>query len=321
MFAPRSLLIPGMLVLTALTAGARAETTLTYADLVRRMTDLERLAVLPLPGERAAQCSSYDRASKYDEKTGKYIRWDANGDGTGIIRKEGKRIVMAEMEGPGCLWRIWSAKADKGHVKIYLDGQASRRSTSPSATISPARWPLSTIRCSPTISSRCTAAGRTCTCRFPIRSRARSWPTRAGAHYHFDLQLLPEGDCRADLQRAALAAENATALQKTNDFFHDRLGEDPAGPRQGQETTSECDARSRDKPLAVAELSGPRAITGIKVKRMNFSDRADQMAALRKLALRITWDGQAKPAVWCPAGRFLRHRAGREPLQDAYWRA
>ena len=60
---------------------ARAETVLSYADLVRRMTDVERLAVLPLPGETAAQCSSYDRASKYDPKTGKYIAWDANGDG------------------------------------------------------------------------------------------------------------------------------------------------------------------------------------------------------------------------------------------------
>ena len=74
-----------------LSAGSRAETALTYADLVRRMTDLERLAVLPLPGENAAQWSSYDRASKYDEKTGKYIHWDANGDGNGIIRKEGKQ--------------------------------------------------------------------------------------------------------------------------------------------------------------------------------------------------------------------------------------
>ncbi len=59
----------------------------------------------------------------YDEKTGKYIDWDANGDGNGIIRTEGDRVVMAEMKGPGCIWRIWSAAAGKGHVKIYLDDQ------------------------------------------------------------------------------------------------------------------------------------------------------------------------------------------------------
>ena len=50
-------------------------------------------------------------------------------------------------------------------------------------------------------------------------------------------------------------------------------------------------------------------------------DRDDQMAALRKLALRITWDGQAEAGRVVPAGRLLRHRAGRESLQVAYHRA
>lgn len=47
--------------------------TLTYVDLVKRLTDLEGLATLPLPGEKCAQCSNYDRASRYDAATGKYI--------------------------------------------------------------------------------------------------------------------------------------------------------------------------------------------------------------------------------------------------------
>ena len=64
----------------------RSQETLSYADLVKRMTDLERLAVLPAAGRDVPQWSSYDRASKYDETTGKYVHWDANGDGNGIIR-------------------------------------------------------------------------------------------------------------------------------------------------------------------------------------------------------------------------------------------
>jgi D-arabinan exo alpha-(1,3)/(1,5)-arabinofuranosidase (non-reducing end) len=101
---------------------ASAQQTFTYVDLVKRVTDLKHLATLPAPGETTKQWSSYDRASKYDEQTGKYIRWDANGDGGGIIRKEGAQSVLAEMEGPGCIWRIWSATAKDGHVRIYLDG-------------------------------------------------------------------------------------------------------------------------------------------------------------------------------------------------------
>jgi len=96
--------------------------TLTYVDLVGRLTDLEALAMLPKPGETCQQWSSYNRASSYDQGAGKYVRWDANGDGAGIIRKEGELSVFAQMDGPGVIWRIWSATADKGHVKIYLDG-------------------------------------------------------------------------------------------------------------------------------------------------------------------------------------------------------
>src|SRR5438874_4264661 len=43
-----------------------AEPALTYIDLVHRLTDLQYLATLPSPGDRCAQWSSYDRASRYD---------------------------------------------------------------------------------------------------------------------------------------------------------------------------------------------------------------------------------------------------------------
>ena len=95
---------------------------LSYLDLIGRLTDLERLAVLPQPGETCAQWSSYDRGSKYDEATGEYVRWEANGDGDGLIRTEGDNLVLAEMQGPGVIWRIWSAMPKEGHIKFYLDG-------------------------------------------------------------------------------------------------------------------------------------------------------------------------------------------------------
>ncbi|MBN2591944.1 MAG: hypothetical protein JXA81_00445, partial [Sedimentisphaerales bacterium] len=94
----------------------------TYVDLVNRLIDLEHLATMPAAGEKCAQWSSYDRRSKYDSISGKYIDWSANGDGDGFIRKEGDVQVFAEIEGPAVIWRIWSALAGEGHVKIYLDG-------------------------------------------------------------------------------------------------------------------------------------------------------------------------------------------------------
>lgn len=56
---------------------------ITYPDLVKRLYDLDALAIPPVPGEKCDQWSSYDRASRYDPITGKYIDWDANGDSNG----------------------------------------------------------------------------------------------------------------------------------------------------------------------------------------------------------------------------------------------
>jgi hypothetical protein len=113
----------GVLVVTSwFVSPVVSEERLTYVDLVNRTIDLAHLAVLPSEGERAAMCSSYDRRSRYDAASGKYVEWYANNDGPQFIRREGNAVVLAEMEGPGVLWRVWSALAESGHVKIYLDG-------------------------------------------------------------------------------------------------------------------------------------------------------------------------------------------------------
>ena len=95
-----------------------AKQNLSYIDIIGRLTDLEHLATLPDAGEKCQQFSSYDRRSKYDQASGKYVQWYANGDGDGFIRKEGEDFVLAEMQGPGVIWRIWSALLKEGHVKI-----------------------------------------------------------------------------------------------------------------------------------------------------------------------------------------------------------
>ena len=55
-----------------------AEAQLTYADLVSRLTDLERLPVLPTSGDQCALWSNFARQSRYDAATGKYIDWGKN---------------------------------------------------------------------------------------------------------------------------------------------------------------------------------------------------------------------------------------------------
>ncbi len=291
-----------LLVLNSFAQTGAAQETATYADLVSRMLDLERLAVLPAGGETCKQWSSWDRGSRYDEATGKYVNWGANGDGNQFIRREGDRIVMAEMEGPGCIWRIWSALAQDGHVKIYLDGNSEPAVDLPfknyfTGDTPPFDYPmlsydLATLGC----------RGHNLYMPIPYQKSCKIVADKGwGRYYQFVYTTYPQGT-RLPTFSKALAAEHAGALRKVNDFFADSLGSDPAGKREGQQIERGTVPIPAGETIAY-ELPGPRAITAMRAMT-NFRDREDQMAGLRKLVLKITWDGQEKPAVWCPLGDF-----------------
>lgn len=282
---------------------AWAEESLSYADLVHRLNSLERLAVLPAPGDTCRQWSSYDRASTFDEKSGKYLHWDANGDGGGIIRREGNQQVFAEMEGPGCIWRIWSALPEKGHVKIYLDGRAEPVVDMPFADYfdgkhAPFNFPQLSYRLED-VGCR----GQNLYLPIPYQKSCRivadeKW----GAYFHFVFETFPKGT-KVPTFSPELVKQNAAALKTVDDYFGNKLGTDPAGRRQGEETIRDAVAIGPGKTVRM-ELQGPRAITAIR-GAMEFKDREDEMAALRQIALRITWDGEAEPDVWCPLGDFF----------------
>ena len=168
-----------LLTLAAIPACLRAE-TYTYPQLVSRMTDLRQLAVLPALGEKMSLASSYDRGSKYDAVHDKYVNWGANADGSGIIRREGDESVFADIQGPGCIWRTWSATAGNGHVKIYLDGATTPTVDLPFVDYFSGKVRRSTVPISPMNSSgkrRVLIITR----RFPSRNRARSSAIPAGA--------------------------------------------------------------------------------------------------------------------------------------------
>jgi len=288
-------------VLAATTAGG-AE--FTYIDLTRRLTDLERLAVLPEPGEACAQSSSYDRASQYDEKTGKYVRWDANGDGGGIIRREGERVVMAEMQGPGCIWRIWSARAEKGRVLIYLDDAAEPAVDLPFAGYfdrknEPFVYP-SLVHTA--------ASGLNNYVPIPYQKSCRIVAEKGwGQYYHFTYSTFPPGT-RVPTFRRQLSAEESAALAAADKVLSG-CGDDPAGNRPGQATETRTVHIEGGRSAVVARLDGPRAITALRVKFDPGKSPGDRIV-LRELVIRITWDDEKEPAVWCPLGDFFGTAAG-----------
>ncbi|MBW2647227.1 MAG: DUF2961 domain-containing protein [Deltaproteobacteria bacterium] len=104
--------------------GGTGRKVFKYADVVKRLCTFDHLAEFPVEGERCGNITSFNRDSKYNARSGRYENWHANQDGDGYLRKEGSDIVAAEMEGPGVIWRIWSAKPREGHIRIFIDGHA-----------------------------------------------------------------------------------------------------------------------------------------------------------------------------------------------------
>ncbi|HUU15910.1 MAG TPA: DUF2961 domain-containing protein [Sedimentisphaerales bacterium] len=278
---------------------------LTYIDLIHRLTDLEHLATLPVPGEKCAQWSSYDRRSKYDETSGKYIDWSANGDGTGIIRKEDGKLVFAQIEGPGVIWRIWSALAKEGHVKIYLDGAEEPAVDLPfigyfNRENEPFTYPALV---------HMTARGQNSYVPIPFQKSCKittegDW----GRYYHFTYTTYPKGTILPTFERN-LSPDESEALDKANQILT-RCGVDPAGQRPGQETIEQEEMTIAPGATAtVARLRGKRAITALKVS-MDLPESPEDRDVLRELVLSIYWDGESRPSVWVPLGDFFGSAAG-----------
>jgi hypothetical protein len=297
----RQILVLALALLVAAATLAEAQgRKFTYVDLIRQLTDLEALAVQPPQGEKSLQASSYDRASVYDPATNTYKGWDANGDGDGIVRVEGDKLVLAEMEGPGVIWRIWSAAPGAGRVRIYLDGAAEPAVDLPfSAYFDGSTEPF----IYPSLVHDA-ASGKNCYVPIPFQKSCkvvadRNW----GLYYHFTYTVYPK-DTQLPTFSRRLTLEERTALYQANETLTSRLGTDPAGPREGEETIRRSADIAPGKTLTLARLRGPRAITALRVAP-TFANREEEVMGLRQMVLRITFDGEQQPAVWAPLGDFF----------------
>ena len=278
---------------------AAAQQRFTYVDLIHRLTDLEYLATVPAPGARGAQWSSYDRRSRYDASAGKYVGWDANGDGDGIIRKEGGELVLVEMEGPGCIWRTWSAMPKAGHVRIYLDGSAEPVVDLPfSGYFDLKNAPFTRPALVHTVSrgwNNYTPMPYQKSCKIVADP---GW----GAYYHFTYETFPAGT-KVPTFRRELTAEEAAALDRANQILtRCDLGSDLR--QAGQERETRTVAVGGGETATVMRLKGPQAITGLRVK-LDLPPGPAGRDLLRELALQIRWDGEQEPSVWAPLGDFF----------------
>jgi hypothetical protein len=292
-----------------LSLGTAQANTLSYADLCHRLTTLDGLAQLPPDGEKSAEATSYDRASKYDAASDKYTDWGANGDGNGGGLFNSDKVTMAEITGPGFINRIWSAAPGNGHVRIYLDGSDT---------------PVVDLPFVDYFSGKAAPFNRSNLCYHTNEKGGGGWDNFVpipfqksckivadqgwGNYFHFGYTQFAPGTVLPTFT-SNLAAADSAALDEANEVLG-KCGEEPAGKRAGETVDAHTMNVSAGSSAVLADLSGAQAITQLKIKVPMPADGEEQRRFLSELAVRITWDDDAEPAIWAPLGDFFGFTGG-----------
>jgi len=304
-YLPTSLVFLAIIALTQ--SVSFAGETITYKDLVGRLTDLERLATPVVEGEKTFASTSHDRGSKYNAETDKYERWSSNADGGGCIRREGDAQVMVDLKGAGVLWRTWSAKANQGHVKIFIDGQEKPIVDKPfrayfddlekeypglAMTLSRGRNEFVPISFSKS-------------CKVVLQ---RGW----GMYFHSTHTIFPEGTKVEPFP--GFTPEVQAMLEKASDVWAGR-GSNPYAKNPTAATTKKTLSIEPGKTGDLS-LAGAGAIRVLKVTPLELPEnKIAQEDVLRELTISIAWDGEESRSVWSPLGDFFATSPGLNPFK------
>lgn len=283
-------------------SGGETSKSYSYADIVERMYNPKLLAY-KTTGEESKQFSSYDRASMIDEN-GNYHGWNGNADRDGVLRRDKDGgYVIAEMNGPGYISRIWSALGEDGRVKIYVDDKETpvidcdmidifRGTGHPSFAFENLSYDASqgdNTYVPITYNSYCKVV-------------VSELGIDDGGYYIVNYVQLPEGS-RVESFGSELTEEQRAALEKADKFFDERLGTNPLGTADAE---AESVTVTKNQPF-VFEKEGKGAIIGMtfRLKNAGSNNSVDVIKSLKNLQLRAYWNGEQQPSVSAPLGDFV----------------
>jgi hypothetical protein len=278
---------------------------LTYEDMLAHLTDLTLLPEIE-PGVTCRQFSSYDRASTYDAGTDTYLHWDANGDHGQYLRidEQTGEGVMAEMNKPGCVFRIWSANP-QGMIRFYLDGD-----TDPTfewdfhklctGEIEPFIRPLVYKRDPQRFNSASNIylpIPYAKSCRITAIDPARSGANRAPDQYYIiDYREFPE-DWTIEPFSLPLTSSQKDAVEQTARKW-ENSGTLDHHPLNRFVTEKAILEPGESKTLAT--LDGPSVIHQFRMK-LNSMERW----AGRKVQIKVFWDDDKEPGILAPFADFF----------------
>lgn len=292
------------------------EITYSYADIARRLYDMEALAKDPA-GEKTAQFTSYDRSSTYDSVTGSYKNWSANGDWTGYLYKQSDGgCVIAEMEGPGYINRIWMAYSWTGKIAVYIDGGETPVLYDECRKLFNGQlFDYAELGYSPCAINDNMAAFN---CYVPISYNTSckvvlydSDTNHFGdfSYYNIGYTTLPD-NCAVESFSYPLSAENAAALEAANTALAAR----DARP-DGKTDTASHTVKAGEKQTVFA-ADGAGAVSFLEIAAAIEAADFQSTAVPRELMLSICFDGSSTPGVYTTLGDFFGTPSGIVPYQS-----
>ena len=271
--------------------------SLEFADFVHRLSDLDALTVPPAPGVTCRQFSSYDRRSRIDPKTGQKLDWGANGDAGKYLRQDPEGAVLADMDGPGCIVRLWSANP-RGILKIFIDGAKKPALACPFADLILGKV---TPFASPLVGFR--ARGANCYVPIPYAKHCRVVVEKPGSlYYHVQYITYPKS---VSVKSFALPLTNKQlAALKEAQRILSACGESPSPMPENAKRAART---IRLRPGASASLQIGAGKVGAAVRSfeiLKFTAK-DLRKTLRAIVFTAKFDGHAIDDVWCPLGDFF----------------
>jgi hypothetical protein len=284
----RTVLLGGALAMAVCVVSAQSDKPRTYADILGQLTDLDRLAHLQT-GCQGGLFSSWDRNSK--------AAWGANGDAGQYLRVEPNgEAVMMDIDGPGVIYRIWSANP-MGKVRLYLDGAQTPTFewNFPDlfdGKLPPFIAPLVYRRDGPQSASDCYLP-------IPFAKHIKITADKAhGEYYHFNYVLFPKDNPVPSFHLPLTDGEQAALASAAEAWSHS--GRDPKPQLPGQKTIKKTITLQPGQSETLCDLKETGVIRAIRARV-----QSDQRYAWRKLVLRGQWDGAEQPQVWTPLGPFF----------------
>ena len=265
------------------------------------MEELHRLDRLPVFKSSIAigSVSSYDRSGGNDDGfSGRYS----------FVRKEGEYLVLADLKGPGVIYRVWTPTPTEDTLEFLFDGEAQPRLELKFVDLFLGRHPLF-----PSPLAGFGAGGYYCyvplsyekSCVVRIRAPKVQFYQINYARYEAGT---PIRTFRPDLPPAELE-QRAKALELFRGAGTD-VSRFVTPPKAGVEVAASAVTLVAGAAQKVFEAGKGGRIVGLRVWPASAVGGKG-----RDLLLRISFDGEP-PAVLCPLGDFFGYAWGRPAMQS-----